>query len=115
MKHRRTILSGTKRTAVFDDLLTDEKLKIYEASVERTVNEEGLSALLNYRTGDVISPRLPAIEPLRLEIENFCLSAQTAQKPMTSGESAVQIAAILEAAHESANTGGEPKPIVFPL
>lgn len=102
MKIRRTVLSGSDRTILFDDMMPDERLRIYEAGVE-----QGESALLHYRLGDVLIPKLANYEALRNELEHFrdCINQGTA--PRSAAESALGIIASLESAQMSIDRRGE--------
>lgn len=101
MKVRRTVLSGKRATILFDDMSNDEKIRVYEAAVER--DEE---ALLQYRLGDVSIPRLTNQEALRNELEHFATCIRTLQSPLTSGRESLSIVATLVAAEQSIRKGG---------
>ncbi len=102
MKIRRTVLSGSNRTILFDDMTADERLRIYEAGVEQ--NE---SALLHYRLGDVQIPKIATYEALRNELEHFrdCINQGT--KSRTAAISTLGIIATLECAQSSMDRRGE--------
>lgn len=101
MKIRRTVLSGTKKTILFDDMLPDERLRIYDAGVE-----ENEMALLQYRLGNISLPKLPSGEALKTELEHFLGCIRTGTEPISSARSALQIIATLEAAQQSMESGG---------
>lgn len=106
VKVRRTCLTGVSRTMVFDDTLSDEKLKIYESGVEAVIAKEGTEALLKYRLGNVIIPRLSATESLKREIEHFTAAISGNFEPVSSGVFSLQVISVLEAAHRSMQQGG---------
>ena len=101
MKIRRTVLSGSNKTVLFDDMLPDERVKVYEAGVDL-----GESDLLQYRLGDVKIPKLTQSEALRTELEHFLECITTRCDSWTSGESATKIVACLEAAEKSIENNG---------
>jgi len=108
MKVRRTVISGTKKTILFDDMLPDERLRIYDAGVEQ--ND---SALLEYRLGDISIPKLANSEVLREELIHFYESIKMKTQPISSGDSAVEIIATLEAAQKSMRLGGKVVEVVL--
>lgn len=101
MKIRRTVLSGTKKSILFDDMLPDERLRIYDAGVEQ--NE---TTLLQYRLGDISIPKLSNSEALKTELEHFRDCVFSGSDPISSGSSAIQIIATLEAAKKSMESNG---------
>lgn len=102
MKIRRTVLSGTKKTVLFDDMLPDERLKVYDAGVE--INAD---ALLHYRFGDISVPKLINTEALKTELEHFLDCIKTGIEPISSGKSAIEIISVLEAAQQSIESDGK--------
>jgi predicted dehydrogenase len=108
MKVRRTVISGTKKTILFDDMMPDERLRIYDAGVEQ--ND---SALLQYRLGDISIPKLVNSEALRTELIHFHESIVMKKQPISSGESAIEIIATLQAAQESTESGSRVTEIVL--
>lgn len=108
VKLRRILLGGTESTVVFDDLSTDEKIKVYDSGVDISSPEDARSALLNYRLGDVLVPRLSNTEALRREISHFVECVRQGREPETSGRRAVGIVETLEAAHKSIAMKGAP-------
>lgn len=106
VKVRRTCLTGVSRTIVFDDSLSDEKLKIYDSGVEAVIAKEGREALLKYRLGNVVIPRLSVTEALKNEIEHFAAAIKGNFEPISSGEFSLQVISVLEAAHRSIQQGG---------
>lgn len=110
MKIRRTVLSGTKKTILFDDMLPDERLRIYDGGVE-----ENEMALLEYRLGNISMPKLPNAEALRTELEHFLECIRKGTEPISSARSALQIVATLEAAQQSMELGGTIVRIASPV
>jgi len=90
---------------VYDDTENVEKLKIYDQGVDYKDPETFGEYQLSYRTGDIVSPRLPGTEPLRLEVEHFLECIRTGQRPRTDGYSGLRVVEALEAAETSLRTG----------
>lgn len=103
MKIRRTVVSGSQQTIVFDDSVADEKVKIYDASIDRL---PAPSDLLQYRLGEVRMPRVLWREPLQIELEQFRDAISKGDRPRSSGEDSLNIIRILDAAQQSIVNGG---------
>ncbi len=108
MKIRRTTISGTRKTILFDDMMPDERLRIYDAGVEQ--ND---SALLQYRLGDISIPKLENSEALRTELIHFYESISAKSQPISSGQAAIEIIATLQAAQESMESDSRVIEIIF--
>jgi predicted dehydrogenase len=106
LKVRRIMVEGDTGSFVFDDTLPDEKVKIYDAQVDSNSSEAGTSLLLNYRLGDVTSPRLQGKETLRTELSQFIGSIQNKTPPLSSSASAVPLICVLEAIDISISRDG---------
>jgi predicted dehydrogenase len=113
VKVRRTLLGGAKKMVLFDDLDPVEKIKVYDRGITRRADLVGSSQVpLGYRrTGDVWSPQLDMTEALSAEASHFLRCIRGAERPLTNGESAVQIIEILEAAEQSMQELGRAIPL----
>jgi hypothetical protein len=105
VKVRRTLLGGSRRMVVFDDLEASEKIKVYDRGISLNPSPENVyQMLVGYRTGDMWAPQLAVAEALGVEAAHFidCINRQ--QRPITDGEAGLR--RLLEAATESmANQG----------
>lgn len=108
-KSRRTVLSGTKKTVLFDDMAGDEQIRVYDAGVDA-----GVDALLEYRLGDVTIPRIAKTEALANELKHFRDCIFQRSDPRSSGSETIAIIAVLEAAELSSERDGENTVIDYP-
>jgi predicted dehydrogenase len=67
-KMRKMTVVGSEKMAVFDDMELDRKVTVYEKAPWKPVNTYGE---WQTRTGDILSPKIPSDEPLRLELSHF--------------------------------------------
>ena len=108
IKIRYTMLGGSKRSLVYNDLDPVEKVKIYDSGI--TVRENDLEGrrniLIDYRTGDIHSPRLQPGEPLRAMASHFVDCLKTGETPITDGASGLRVVRILDAAERSIKAQG---------
>ena len=104
-KLRRTTIVGSKKMLIYDDTNAVERVKVFDRGVEFHDPETYGEFTLTYRTGDIVSPHIPATEPLQLEIDHFLESAASGKKPRTDGASGLRVVRILEAIERSALNG----------
>jgi predicted dehydrogenase len=107
VKIRRMILGGKAKMLVFDDMENIEKIKVYDSSVEMKTKESIHEALVQYRTGDMHSPKVTQTEALSLGVTEFIGAIKENRKPLSSGEEGLRVVKILEAADESVKNKGK--------
>lgn len=109
VKVRRTLVGGSGKMIVYDDLEAIEKIKLYDKGVTETENPEDIhKMLISYRTGDMWSPKLDETEALTLEARHFVDCIERGEKPTTSGEQGLELVQILEASDKSLRQRGKP-------
>jgi len=106
VKVRTTLIGGEKRMLVWNDLESDEKVKVYDKGVKITSREGVYELLVSYRSGDMWSPQLEQAEALRLELEYFVDCVSTGQQPFNDGCAGLRVVRMLEAASESLSKRG---------
>jgi predicted dehydrogenase len=106
-KTRRITVVGRQKMVVYDDLESQEKLKIYDKRVDaiRRTDTFGDSQFA-YHYGSIVSPYIHQDEPLRLECMHFidCVTERT--QPLTDGENGLAVVRVIQAAQESLQEGG---------
>ena len=109
VKIRRFLIGGTNKMIVYDDLEGSEKVKVYDKGI--VVTENDVDALykiqVDYRTGDMIAPKLLHREALNVEVEDFMTCLRKRRQPISSGKSGVKVLRILEAAQLSIRKNGD--------
>jgi predicted dehydrogenase len=106
-KTRLVTAVGSDRMAVFDDLATEERIRIHNKSVRQPeLTTDDLSqAPMSYRYGDLVAPYLVINEPLAVEDQHFIDCVRTGIKPITDGASGLAVVEVLEAAELSRREG----------
>lgn len=107
VKIRRMILGGTKKMLVFDDMENFEKIKVYDSGVELNDKEGIYDALVQYRIGDMYSPKVNQTEALALGVKEFIGAIRQSRSPITNGKDGLAVVKILEAAEKSIKNKGE--------
>jgi predicted dehydrogenase len=109
VKVRQTLIGGSKRMIVYDDLEPSEKVKLYDRGVSVVESEEQAHKLrVSYRTGDMWAPQLSMKEALLTEIEHFADCIANGTRPATSGLSGLNVVQMLECASMSTKQRGQP-------
>lgn len=107
VKVRMTLIGGEKRMVVWNDLVADEKIRVYDRGVKTTSQEGVYKLLVNYRSGDMWAPRLEQLEALQQEMKYFVECIETGKDPINDGRAGLRIVKMLEAATKSlAQRGG---------
>ncbi|MEE2904277.1 MAG: Gfo/Idh/MocA family oxidoreductase [Myxococcota bacterium] len=104
-KLRRTAIVGENKMVVYDDTENIEKVKVYDQGVQINDPQTFGEYQLTYRTGNIVSPRLKNVEPLREEMSHFVDCMRTGATPKTDGQSGLRVVRALEAAQQSLVTG----------
>ncbi|GGT21176.1 MULTISPECIES: Gfo/Idh/MocA family protein [Streptomyces] len=106
VKVRTTMVGGSKRTLVWDDLNPSQRVAVYDRGVDLTApqelrEEQRRDALVSYRTGDMVAPALGEKEALRTMVEEFAAAVRHRRPALTDGRAGLQVLDILEAASRS--------------
>lgn len=84
----------------WNDLESDEKLKICDQGVDIVNTETRYQMLVNYRTGDMHSPRLEHGEILKAEAALFVDCINAGKRPPNDGLSGLRVAKLPTACDE---------------
>lgn len=108
-KVRRTIVGGSKRMLIYDDMEASEKLKVYDKGFTVSSSPESeYQLMINYRSGDMHAPHLDAREALATEVENVVRAVQGKEPLLVDALAGWRVVRILEAAQQSIAAGGGP-------
>ncbi|TAF65883.1 MAG: gfo/Idh/MocA family oxidoreductase [Cytophagales bacterium] len=107
LKIRKTLIAGSKKMVVYDDLEPNEKIKIYDKGIDVKTKEEEYQTLIQYRSGDMYSPMLHQKETLQMVIEEFLKAITEQRKPLTDAKDGLQVVRLLEATQTSIKNGGK--------
>jgi predicted dehydrogenase len=106
VKVRQNLIGGSRRMVVYDDMEPSEKVRVYDRGIQVTSQDGVYKALVDYRMGDMWSPKLELREALSVECEHFVDCVRSKKTPHSDGESGLAVVKILEAASKSiANDG----------
>lgn len=113
VKVRRTLIGGSRKMIVYDDLEPSEKIKVYDKGI--TLRDTSAAtpgniyqAMVGYRTGDMWAPHLDVTEALGVELREFLHCIETSGTPTADGHAGLRVVRILEAATLSLAQRGRP-------
>ncbi len=113
-KVREMTIVGSQRMIVYDDVVPLEKIKIYDARVERPPHYDTFAEFqYAYHYGDVYVPYIKQEEPLKVECQHFLDSIRNGTAPLSDGRQGLQLVQVLEASSESLKRGGGPVELPF--
>jgi protoporphyrinogen oxidase/predicted dehydrogenase len=106
-KLRRTAIVGSKKMVVYDDT-SNESVRIFDSGATLPDPETFGEFQLSYRTGDILSPRIDATEPLSLELAEFGAAIGEECDLVSSPQVGLDVVRTVEAVDHSLAEGGVP-------
>jgi predicted dehydrogenase len=108
-KVREMTIVGSKRMIVYDDVAPLEKIRVFDARVERPPHYDTFGEFqYAYHYGDMYVPYIKQEEPLKTECQHFLDCIRNGKVPLTDGQQGLDLVRILEASTESLKRGGAP-------
>jgi predicted dehydrogenase len=108
-KVREMTIVGSKRMIVYDDVAQQEKIKIFDARVDRPPHYDTFAEFhYAYHYGDTYAPYIKQDEPLKTECQHFLDCISQGSTPLTSGAKGLEVVRILEASSKSLKLNGAP-------
>jgi predicted dehydrogenase len=109
VKVRRTLIGGSRRMIVYDDLELSEKVRVYDRGITVADSPELVYQLqIGYRTGDMWAPQLDLSEALQVAVAHFLSCIESGARPETDGEAGLRVVRALAAASRSIAERGRP-------
>src|SRR5687768_3360694 len=107
VKVRHTLIGGSEKMILYDDLDPSEKVKIYDKGVTVSQGQEAVyEMLVSYRSGDMWAPRLDNTEALQTEALHFIDCIENNRQPDTDGAAGLRMVSMIEAAETSLRSRG---------
>ncbi len=101
-KEQKLVVVGSKRMAVFDDVIKEGKLRIFDKGVDWVDSQPVI------RQTSESTLFFPDLEPLREELLHFADSVRTRKTPHTDGKNGLDVLRVLDAGQRSLDHGGKP-------
>jgi predicted dehydrogenase len=109
-KLRRTTIIGSSKMVVYDDT-SPEPVRIFDSGASLRDPESFGEYQLSYRTGNILSPRVDATEPLSLELADFCSAIRDGTPCRSTVAIGIDVVRSIEAVDESLQAGGSAVPV----
>ncbi len=108
VKMRTTLIGGTRKTIVYDDMELTEKVKLYDTVAESTSEQlhERSSFVANVIPG-MFAPILDRSEALSVMALEFVDAIRQKRLPISDGDAGYRVVRLLEAAQASLRQAGE--------
>ncbi|MBK8551385.1 MAG: Gfo/Idh/MocA family oxidoreductase [Ignavibacteria bacterium] len=107
VKIRMMLIGGDKKMIVFNDIEPTEKIKVYDTGYEHKTDEDKKKVLVDYRTGDIFTPKLDPKEALSGMASDFVSAILNGHKPVSDFNSGLEVIKILEASQVSIKDRGK--------
>jgi predicted dehydrogenase len=107
-KAREVVVVKSDKRIVFNDLNGVEQVRVFEKGVS-TVEQEPLNYgefRFEIRDGDIVSPRIEPVEPLKNQCRHFLECVRTGKRPVSSGVEGRDVVRVLEAVNRSIESKG---------
>jgi UDP-2-acetamido-3-amino-2,3-dideoxy-glucuronate N-acetyltransferase len=102
-KEQKLVVIGSRKMAVFDDVVKEGKLKIFDKGIEWSREGEPVT-----RQTAETTLFFPEQEPLREELAHFVDCVRTRATPRTDGHNGLRVLRVLDACQRSLGAGGIP-------
>lgn len=107
VKIRKMLFGGSNKMLVYDDMENSDKIKVYDSGIEVNNTSSVHEALVQYRIGDMHSPKIPSSEALKLGVEEFLDSIVNDTIPISDGRQGLEVVRVLEACDFSIKNNGK--------
>jgi predicted dehydrogenase len=84
--------------ATFDDTALEGKIMVYDKGFDEHSNSYGEYIT---RSGDIWSPRISNVEPLRTEVQHFVDCIRSGETPISDGVAGLRVVRVLEGLQHS--------------
>lgn len=110
VKVRKTIIGGTKKMVIYDDMESIEKVKVLSRGIDfdNTTGTDTHRDLVQYRIGDIYAPVVETIEALDIQCREFLRAVEISGTTPTSGAEGYKVVVLCDAINKSLKSGGHP-------
>lgn len=100
VKVRRTVIAGTKKMVIFDDVKQADKLAIYDSGID--ISPADIYGEYEYKTrlGDIYIPHIEYQDSLLNSLEHFAYCIEEEKQSLSGPEQCLRVMKVLEAAQK---------------
>ena len=112
-KVREVVIVGSDKRVVFNDLDPIERVRVFDKGVKAVHVDEpiGYGETFQMRDGDITSPALPILEPLKHQVGHFIHGVRRGEQPYTDARQGRAVVEVMEAIERSIAHFGVPVPV----
>ncbi len=107
VKIRRTLIGCSRKMIVYDHLDPDYQVKVFDRGVDVETAEQRYRLQVQYRSGDMLSPKVDESEALGVASRHFVNCIRKGEPPITDGQAGLDVVRLLEAAQKSMKQQGQ--------
>lgn len=104
LKERRTMIAGTKKMVIFDDM-KNEKLTVYDCGIDMKKEEDYGTYEFQTRIGDIYIPNIPFEDSLKNSLEHFADCVKLGKESLSGEGQSLRVMKILEKAQTDLRKG----------
>ncbi|MCP4631396.1 MAG: Gfo/Idh/MocA family oxidoreductase [candidate division Zixibacteria bacterium] len=108
-KDRMLTIVGSQKMVVFNDTESSEKIRIVDKGINISRDYNTYGEYLSLRSGDIVIPSLPNVEPLKTECQHFIDCVKSRTQPRSDGNDGLRVLKILSSAQKSLEQNGQPQ------
>jgi predicted dehydrogenase len=105
-KERKTVVVGSQKMLVFDDMEATEKIRIYDKGAQ-VKSAADFARSISIRHGDIHIPLVRTQEPLMAEVRHFIDCVREGKRPNSDVRQGLEVVKVLTAGDESMREGGK--------
>lgn len=105
-KTRRSVVVGSKKMAIFDEISARNTLTLIDRGVDLNPEFKTFEEFLKLRFGEEQTIEIDNREPLKTECQHFIDCIRNGKEPLSNGENGLAVLKVLDAAQKSLNNGG---------
>ena len=106
-KTRRTIVVGSKKMALFDEVASPHSIRLIDKGVDFKPDAQNFEELIKLRNGATEVLAVTTEQPLKLECQHFVDCIRNGQEPLSNGQNGLDVLKVLTAADISMKNGGK--------
>jgi predicted dehydrogenase len=107
VKLRQMLFGGDKKMILYNDMEPTEKVKIYDSGFDVKSDEEINKIRVDYRIGDIYTPKLKTTEALAEMAKDFIRSISRNTQPLSDWQTGLMVVKILQSADASIKAKGK--------
>ena len=107
VKIRQMLIGGDKKMILYNDMEPTEKVKMYDTGFDVKSDEDIKKIRVDYRTGDIYTPKLQTTEALTGMATDFVSSVLNNTEPVSNWQKGLMVVKVLEGASQSIKARGK--------